>query len=83
MALETGQCFQEGHLMKRLFDIALALGVAILLSPLLLLIALLVKLTSQGSVLYWSDRVGAAMACFRCPSSARCGPIRLWWRPTC
>jgi len=52
---------------KRVFDFLLALSLGILLSPLLLLVALLVKLTSRGSALYWSDRVGVQNKIFRMP----------------
>jgi O-antigen biosynthesis protein WbqP len=44
--------------MKRLLDLLLALVILVLCSPLLLLVALLVALTSRGPVLYWSQRVG-------------------------
>jgi O-antigen biosynthesis protein WbqP len=53
--------------MKRLFDLLLALCAAVVLAPLLLLLALLVKLTSAGPVLYWSDRVGRRGALFSMP----------------
>jgi len=43
---------------KRLFDILLSLAALIVLSPVLVLIALLVVLTSPGPVLYKSPRVG-------------------------
>jgi lipopolysaccharide/colanic/teichoic acid biosynthesis glycosyltransferase len=43
---------------KRLFDLAVAGGALVLLSPLLALIALLIKLTSRGPVLYVRERVG-------------------------
>jgi O-antigen biosynthesis protein WbqP len=44
--------------MKRVFDLALGLlASAILLLP-ALIVAALVKLTSRGPVLYWSERVG-------------------------
>jgi O-antigen biosynthesis protein WbqP len=53
--------------MKRLFDLVLALAVgAILLIP-LLLVAILVKLTSAGPVLYWSERVGCHNKIFKMP----------------
>lgn len=45
--------------MKRLFDLTLSLTALICLSPLFLLCAVLVKLTSKGPVLYVSDRIGA------------------------
>lgn len=53
--------------MKRLFDILLTLALAVALAPALLLIALAVKLTSRGPVLYWSDRVGRGNRIFRMP----------------
>lgn len=46
------------QIVKRAFDVALAVVVLILASPLLLLLALLVKLTSPGPVLYLQERVG-------------------------
>ena len=53
--------------MKRLFDLTLvALAVAILAVP-LLLVALLVRLSSPGPVLYWSDRVGQNNKSFQMP----------------
>jgi O-antigen biosynthesis protein WbqP len=45
-------------MLKRLFDLALALLVIILLSPVLLFVYFLVRLTSNGPALYWSKRVG-------------------------
>ncbi len=53
--------------MKRLFDLLLsALAVIVLALP-LLAVALAVKLTSPGPVLYWSDRVGRNNRIFRMP----------------
>jgi lipopolysaccharide/colanic/teichoic acid biosynthesis glycosyltransferase len=43
---------------KRVFDLALATTGLVLLSPVLLLCALAVKLTSRGPVLYIQERVG-------------------------
>jgi O-antigen biosynthesis protein WbqP len=54
-------------LMKRLFDLLLGLTVAILLSFLIIAIALLVRLTSKGPALYWSDRVGKRNVTFKMP----------------
>ncbi|WP_111669005.1 sugar transferase [Algoriphagus litoralis] len=45
-------------LSKRLFDIVVSGLLLILLSPLLLLVALLIKLESKGPVFYYSYRVG-------------------------
>ncbi|MFZ4480563.1 MAG: sugar transferase [Rhodoferax sp.] len=53
--------------MKRIFDIALAvLALVFLLLPLALL-ALAVRLTSPGPILYWSDRIGRNNATFKMP----------------
>ena len=48
-------------------DIALALCAASILCIPMLIIALLVKLTSRGPALYWSDRVGSGNKIFRMP----------------
>ncbi len=53
--------------MKRLFDVLLAGVVAVLLLPLIVLVALAVKLTSSGPVLYWSDRIGKDNTIFKMP----------------
>lgn len=53
--------------MKRLFDFALALALLPLLALPLLSLALLVRLTSPGPALYWSDRVGRDNRIFRMP----------------
>lgn len=53
--------------MKRLFDLAFAAVACLLLSLPILLVALAVKLTSPGPVLYWSDRVGRRNRIFRMP----------------
>lgn len=53
--------------MKRLFDLFLALGAGLVLALPLLLVAVAVKLTSAGSVLYWSDRVGRHNKLFKMP----------------
>lgn len=53
--------------MKRLFDLALALTAFVILCIPMALVALLVKLTSAGPVLYWSDRVGKDNRIFKMP----------------
>lgn len=53
--------------MKRIFDLSLAACAACLLAVPILCIALLVRLTSPGPVLYWSDRVGRGNRIFRMP----------------
>jgi O-antigen biosynthesis protein WbqP len=52
---------------KRLFDLALALFSALVLAIPLMLVAALVRLTSPGPALYWSDRVGRRNRIFRMP----------------
>lgn len=53
--------------MKRLFDLFLAgLAGVVLLIP-ALVVALLVRLTSKGDVLYWSERVGQNNKIFQMP----------------
>ena len=53
--------------MKRLFDFVLALiAVAILIVP-IVLVAIAVRMTSVGPVLYWSDRVGRNNDIFKMP----------------
>jgi exopolysaccharide biosynthesis polyprenyl glycosylphosphotransferase len=51
---------------KRVFDLIVATGLLLLLSPLLLAIALAVKLTSHGPVLYRSLRPGMGGEPFAC-----------------
>jgi O-antigen biosynthesis protein WbqP len=53
--------------MKRVFDIFLGcLAASILIMP-VLLVAMAVRLTSQGPALHWSDRVGRNNVIFRMP----------------
>lgn len=53
--------------MKRLVDVLLAGIALVVLGIPLLAVALLVKLTSPGPALYWSDRVGKGNRIFRMP----------------
>jgi O-antigen biosynthesis protein WbqP len=52
---------------KRLFDLVVALGAAVVLALPLALVALMVRLTSPGPALYWSDRVGRNNKIFQMP----------------
>ena len=52
---------------KRIFDLVLAVCAAICLLVPILLVAVLVRVTSPGPVLYWSDRVGRRNRIFRMP----------------
>ncbi len=51
---------------KRLFDILFSLLVLILFAPVYLLIALLIVVSSQGSIFYIQERVGKNRKLFRC-----------------
>jgi len=53
--------------MKRFFDLFLALFAMVVLILPFLIVALLVCMTSQGSVLYFSDRVGKHNKIFKMP----------------
>jgi lipopolysaccharide/colanic/teichoic acid biosynthesis glycosyltransferase len=49
----------QDHVLKRLFDVALAIGGLVLLSPVSLAVALAVKLQDGGPVLYGQERTAA------------------------
>ena len=53
--------------MKRLMDLAILTCMAPMLLPMMLVVALLVRLTSNGPALYWSDRVGRNNVIFKMP----------------
>jgi O-antigen biosynthesis protein WbqP len=52
---------------KRIFDLVFSLNFIVLLFIPILLISIVVRLTSSGPVLYWSDRVGRNNVIFRMP----------------
>jgi O-antigen biosynthesis protein WbqP len=52
---------------KRIFDLLMAGFLLCFLSIPILVIGVMVKLTSEGPVLYWSDRVGINNSIFRMP----------------
>ena len=53
--------------MKRFFDLLLGFVILFLLVTPMLLIAIATRLTSKGSILYWSDRVGINNEIFKMP----------------
>ena len=53
--------------MKRIFDLAVATVVAVVLALPILIVAIAVKLTSPGPALYWSDRMGRYNRIFKMP----------------
>jgi O-antigen biosynthesis protein WbqP len=52
---------------KRSFDVVLALVASMVLLLPVLIVSLMVRLTSRGPVLYWSDRVGRNNQLFKMP----------------
>ena len=54
-------------MLKRVFDLCLGGVAALMLALPIAVVALLVRLTSSGPALYWSDRVGRNNAIFRMP----------------
>ncbi len=53
--------------MKRVFDVLVASVATVVLSPAIALVALAVRLTSPGPVLYWSNRIGRDNSVFAMP----------------
>lgn len=54
-------------MLKRCFDLLLAVCATLILLLPILITALCVKLTSRGSAVYWSDRVGKNNVIFKMP----------------
>lgn len=52
---------------KKFFDIAIGFVLLLLCIPLLILISLIIKSTSEGPILYWSDRVGKKNKIYKMP----------------
>jgi O-antigen biosynthesis protein WbqP len=52
---------------KRLFDLVLGLIAAVILMVPIAVVALMVRITSPGPALYWSDRVGRDNKIFKMP----------------
>jgi O-antigen biosynthesis protein WbqP len=53
--------------MKRIFDLLLGIAIFMLLVTFILLVAIAVRLSSKGPVLYWSDRIGKDNKIFKMP----------------
>ena len=58
LLLNTGAIGDQAHLIKRIIDILLALPSLLILSPFFVLIALGIKLTSPGPILFVQKRIG-------------------------
>lgn len=54
-------------LLKRLFDLSLASFLLVLTAIPMAVIAALIRITSTGPALYWSDRIGRGNAIFKMP----------------
>ena len=52
-------------MLKRIFDLILALVLVVLLSVPMLVIAALIKLMSKGPVIFWTDRIGVNNSIFK------------------
>lgn len=64
--LHSGRIPEASLLLKRFLDLVLASLILFVLSPLVLLIALAIRLDSPGPVLYFSERIGKKGRVFRC-----------------
>jgi len=64
--LHCGQVPEIGLLFKRGLDIVLSVVALTLFSPILLAVAIAVKLDSRGPILYFSERIGKKGRVFRC-----------------
>jgi len=53
--------------MKRLFDIVLSISLLIVCSPLITVLVLVIRGTSSGPGIYWSERIGKGGRVFRMP----------------
>jgi O-antigen biosynthesis protein WbqP len=53
--------------MKRLLDLFLVFNLTLIFFIPIVVVAVLIKITSKGSVLYWSDRVGVDNVIFNMP----------------
>jgi exopolysaccharide biosynthesis polyprenyl glycosylphosphotransferase len=66
IALNTSQLSGLGTGLKRMFDIAFSLSFLICFSPVYLICALFVKISSRGPVFYLQERMGLDGKCFKC-----------------
>jgi len=64
--LHRGHVPEVGLVLKRMLDITLSLMALLVLSPVLLAIAIAVKIDSPGPIFYCSERIGKKGRVFRC-----------------
>lgn len=65
ISLSTGHMDGWPVILKRILDITISLAMLVFLSPLLLVVAALIKLTSEGPVFFMQDRLGLNKRRFR------------------
>lgn len=58
MSLQDSPLYGWDSFFKRMFDLLLGTMIVIVLSPIMLIVSLLIKLTSKGSILYRQERMG-------------------------
>lgn len=63
--VSKGPLSMSSRLQKRVFDLALTIPAIILLSPLLIIVAIMIKLDSRGPVLFLQERVGLGNRLFK------------------
>jgi len=64
--LHCGEVPELGLFFKRVFDLVFSTLVLILLSPVLIAVAIAIKLDTPGPIFYLSDRIGKKGVVFRC-----------------
>jgi len=65
MTLSTGNMVGQRMIVKRLMDILLSLLLIVILSPLMLFVALLIKLTDRNNIFFIQERIGLNKRHFR------------------
>jgi exopolysaccharide biosynthesis polyprenyl glycosylphosphotransferase len=65
LLVSSGHLSFSSRVQKRIFDLILSGSIILLLSPLLLLIAIAIKLESRGPALFFQERVGTGNRRFR------------------
>jgi Undecaprenyl-phosphate glucose phosphotransferase len=58
MSLQESPLYGWNSVFKRMFDLILGTTILLVTSPIMLIIALLIKLTSEGPILYRQERIG-------------------------
>jgi exopolysaccharide biosynthesis polyprenyl glycosylphosphotransferase len=64
--LHRGHVPEVGLILKRLLDIVVSVSALVLLSPVLVAIAIAVRLDSHGPIFYSSERIGKKARVFKC-----------------